>query len=247
MALEANAYQVESAVGSGMNENKTHSIKTTRINTRTTRFTRLADTSHPLNPHAVTKLDSRIVGSRSHLHDFTHALVAANLSSLGGEREGFPFASSTRFFENIWSKCWYLQALSMTPMSEWQTPECVLERWLETEVMIRGIVFEKAFRVKEMRTYRLIKTSPGPGSGISSSSIFVEMEPGLSYTAALYFFGISTEPIFASNPFSKFFKWYELNVLFSVLLQTNKTRSSGKCNSIFKPRRRKKKERNLPR
>jgi hypothetical protein len=95
MALEANVYQVESAVGSGMNENKTHSIKTTRINTRTTSFTRLADPSHPLNPNAITKLDSRIVGSGTHLHDFTHALVAANLSSLGGKREGFPFISLT--------------------------------------------------------------------------------------------------------------------------------------------------------
>lgn len=52
----------------------------------------------------------------------------------------------------------------------------------------------------EKWSYRLIKTSPGPGSGISSSSIFVEMEPGLSYTAALYFFGRSTEPIFAADP-----------------------------------------------
>lgn len=42
-------------------------------------------------------------------------------------------------------------------------------------------------------TYRLIKTSPGPGSGISSSSIFVEIVPGLSYTMALYFFGMASE------------------------------------------------------
>jgi hypothetical protein len=32
---------------------------------------------------------------------------------------------------------------------------------------------------------------------VSKSTIFVEMEPGLSYTAALYFFGISTEAMIA--------------------------------------------------
>ena len=35
------------------------------------------------------------------------------------------------------------------------------------------------------------RTSPGPGSGVSSSSILVEMVPGLSYTIALYFLGMS--------------------------------------------------------
>jgi hypothetical protein len=33
---------------------------------------------------------------------------------------------------------------------------------------------------------------------MSNSSIFVEMDPGLSYTAALYFFGMSTEPILSN-------------------------------------------------
>lgn len=30
------------------------------------------------------------------------------------------------------------------------------------------------------RTHRFIRTSPGPGSGVSNSTTFVEMEPGLS-------------------------------------------------------------------
>ena len=47
------------------------------------------------------------------------------------------------------------------------------------------------------RAYKLINTSPAPGSGISNSSIFVLIEPGLSYTTALYFLGMSTEAIFA--------------------------------------------------
>lgn len=37
----------------------------------------------------------------------------------------------------------------------------------------------------------LISTSPGPGSGVSNVVILVEMEPGLSYTTALYCLGIS--------------------------------------------------------
>ena len=40
--------------------------------------------------------------------------------------------------------------------------------------------------------YILIRTSPGPGSGVSRLSTLTEIWPGTSYTAALYCFGIST-------------------------------------------------------
>lgn len=40
-------------------------------------------------------------------------------------------------------------------------------------------------------TYSRTSTSPAAGSGVSCSSILVEMVPGLSYTTALNFFGIS--------------------------------------------------------
>jgi len=42
---------------------------------------------------------------------------------------------------------------------------------------------------KMRRTDRRTSTSPAPGSGVSSSSSFVEMVPGLSYTIALYLLG----------------------------------------------------------
>jgi len=56
-------------------------------------------------------------------------------------------------------------ALDITPISLWHTPECV----------------------------RLTKTSPTPGLGVSISSIFVEILPGLSYTKALCLDGTWTE------------------------------------------------------
>ena len=40
-------------------------------------------------------------------------------------------------------------------------------------------------------SHRLIKTSPGPGSGVSRVSILVEILPGSSYTQALCCLGIS--------------------------------------------------------
>jgi len=40
-------------------------------------------------------------------------------------------------------------------------------------------------------TRRRTRTSPGPGSVVSSFSILVEIVPGLSYTTALYFLGMS--------------------------------------------------------
>ena len=39
-------------------------------------------------------------------------------------------------------------------------------------------------------TYILIKTSPSPGSGVSISTTFTDMLPGLSYTTALCLLGI---------------------------------------------------------
>jgi hypothetical protein len=51
---------VMEAVGWGVDSEKrqTYTTETTRIDTRTTRFTSLADACHPLNPNAVSKLDS---------------------------------------------------------------------------------------------------------------------------------------------------------------------------------------------
>lgn len=45
--------------------------------------------------------------------------------------------------------------------------------------------------VAQCYTHSLTSTSPGPGSGVSSISTFVEIVPGLSYTTALYCLGIS--------------------------------------------------------
>jgi hypothetical protein len=42
-----------------------------------------------------------------------------------------------------------------------------------------------------VKTHKRTSTSPGPGSGVSSSTILVEIVPGLSYTIALYFLGMS--------------------------------------------------------
>lgn len=80
----------------------------------------------------------------------------------------------------------------ITPMSEWQTPEWVLSLELE-----RCVGVGNGHSVGVGKIYRLIKTSPGPGTGMSSSSILVEIEPGLSYTAALYFLGRSVEAMIA--------------------------------------------------
>lgn len=42
-------------------------------------------------------------------------------------------------------------------------------------------------------THKRTSTSPAAGSGVSSSSNLVEIVPGLSYTIALYLFGISND------------------------------------------------------
>lgn len=56
------------------------------------------------------------------------------------------------------------------PRSEWQTPEWVLVSRL-------GHLLE---RIGVGCAYSLTRTSPGPGSGRSSSMTLVEMLPGLS-------------------------------------------------------------------
>ena len=68
----------------------TYPIEAASIHARPTRLTRLADARHPLYPHAVAELDSPVVGSRSHLDDFAHALVASHLPWLCGEGERLP-------------------------------------------------------------------------------------------------------------------------------------------------------------
>ena len=76
----------------------------------------------------------------------------------------------------------------MTPRSEWQTPECVLRASVRHCLELRKTSNDEAnfdgkleeHGEEDKKTHKLIKTSPAPGSGMSSSSIFVEMDPGLS-------------------------------------------------------------------
>jgi hypothetical protein len=68
----------------------TYAIEAARIHARPTRLTRLADPRHPLYPHTIAELDSCVLGSRSHLDDLAHALVASHLTCLCGEGERLP-------------------------------------------------------------------------------------------------------------------------------------------------------------
>lgn len=68
----------------------TYPVEAARIHARPTRLTRLADARHPLYPHAIAELDSRVVGPRTHLDDLAHALVAPHLPCLCGEGERLP-------------------------------------------------------------------------------------------------------------------------------------------------------------
>lgn len=105
--------------------------------------------------------------------------MATDLTGLRGELEDAPteVGESLLLADTVWKRdSWtggraYL--FVMTPKSEWQTPECVLHRFVS---------FPRATLLKKIKkeTHKLIKTSPGPGSGISSSTILVEISPGLS-------------------------------------------------------------------
>jgi hypothetical protein len=68
----------------------TYPVEAARIHARPTRLTRLADPRHPLYPHAIAELDSRVLGSRTHLDDLAHALVASHLPCLCGEWQSLP-------------------------------------------------------------------------------------------------------------------------------------------------------------
>jgi hypothetical protein len=67
-----------------------YAAEAARIHTRATRLAGLADARHPLDAHALPELDSRVLGTGTHLDDLTDALMAAYLAGLGGEGECLP-------------------------------------------------------------------------------------------------------------------------------------------------------------
>ena len=88
----------------------------------------------PFDADAVSDLERRGVASRSQLDDFANAFVAADLARLRGEGERRPLlqGSPIRFAGSAWKVAEMasekLTEFSMTPRSEWQTPECVLAK-----------------------------------------------------------------------------------------------------------------------
>ena len=69
---------------------KTYTRETRSINSRSTSLTRLANSRHPLDSHAISNLDCRVLCSRTHLYNLSYTLVATYLPCLRRKWQRFP-------------------------------------------------------------------------------------------------------------------------------------------------------------
>jgi len=142
----------------------THAIEAVSIHTRSARLACLANPRHPLDAHAISNLDSRGVGPRAHLDDLAYALVPADLAGLCGEGQDLPCVEHDAHV-----------GVADAGVGSGR----VVSKLVEQNVNYgSSVCIEKSGG--HGFTNRLIRTSPGPGSGTSSSSILVDIEPGLS-------------------------------------------------------------------
>jgi hypothetical protein len=79
-----------------------------------------------LDSHAVTDFNSTIFRARAELVDDSNAFVATDLPGLSWVRH-YSISKITNIFVQMGIFLRPRQVFSITPMSEWQTPEWVLE------------------------------------------------------------------------------------------------------------------------
>jgi hypothetical protein len=110
----------------------------------------LTNCADPLDANSVADFHSRSFCSRSELYNISDTLVATNLALLRWERQSSPAVG-------------HYAEITMA------NARVGAEFNRLTQIPIES---------KEIQSYRLTNTSPGPGSGVSTSSIFVWSFPG---------------------------------------------------------------------